>query len=80
MNTTRSSMYRKLKSLTGLSSSEFIKNIRLKRACNMLEKDAGNISDIAYRTGFSDPKYFSTCFKNEFGMSPREYIKSLKNQ
>lgn len=80
MNTTKSTLYRKLKSLTGLSTSEFIKNIRLKHACEMLQKDAGNISDIAYNIGFNDPKYFSTCFRAEFGVSPREYVKTLKKE
>ncbi len=75
MNTSKSTLYRKLKSLTGLSPSEFIRNIRLKHACLMLQNETGNVSDIAYSLGFNDPKYFSTCFKAEFGVSPREYAK-----
>jgi DNA-binding response OmpR family regulator len=78
LNTTKSTLYRKLKSLTGLSPSEFIKNIRIKHACRMLQQDSGNISDIAYSVGFNDPKYFSTCFKAEMGMTPREYAKSFR--
>jgi len=78
LNTTKSTLYRKLKSLTGLSPSEFIKNIRIKHACRMLQKESGNISDIAYSVGFNDPKYFSTCFKAEMGMTPREYAKNIR--
>jgi signal transduction histidine kinase/ligand-binding sensor domain-containing protein/DNA-binding response OmpR family regulator len=75
MNTSKSTLYRKIKSLTGLAPSDFVRNIRLKHACLMLQSDTGNISDIAYAVGFNDPKYFSTCFKAEFGLTPREYIK-----
>jgi len=75
MNTSKSTLYRKIKSLTGLSPSEFVRNIRLKHACIMLKNETGNVSDIAYSVGFNDPKYFSTCFKAEFGVTPREYNK-----
>jgi ligand-binding sensor domain-containing protein/signal transduction histidine kinase/DNA-binding response OmpR family regulator len=78
LNTSKSTLYRKIKSLTGFSPSEFIRNIRLKHACLMLKSGTGNISEVAYDVGFNDPKYFSTCFKNEFGMTPREYIRENK--
>jgi len=78
LNSTRSTLYRKLKSLTGLSPSEFIKNIRMKHACAMLEKGSGNISDVAYSIGFNDPRYFSTCFRQEFGITPTEYFKNKR--
>jgi signal transduction histidine kinase/CheY-like chemotaxis protein/AraC-like DNA-binding protein len=75
MKTSKSTLYRKIKSLTGLSPSEFVRNIRLKHACLMIKSETGNISDIAYSVGFNDPKYFSTCFKTEFGITPREFLK-----
>lgn len=78
LNVSKSTFYRKIKSLTGLSPSEFIRDIRLKHACQMLQKQAGNISDISYAVGFNDPKYFSTCFKTEFGVSPREYVRNIQ--
>lgn len=78
MNTSKSTLYRKIKSLTGLAPSDFVRNIRLKHACQMLKGDVGNISDIAYAVGFNDPKYFSTCFKSEFGVTPREFAKGKK--
>jgi YesN/AraC family two-component response regulator len=75
LNMSKSSLYRKIKSLTQLSPVEFTKNIRLKHACQMLKNQQGNISDIAYSVGFADPKYFTSCFKAEFGMTPTEYLK-----
>lgn len=78
MATSKSTLHRKLKSLTGLSPGEFIRNIRLKHSALMLTKNVGNISEIAFAVGFSDPKYFSRCFKIEFGLSPKEYQESKK--
>lgn len=73
MNMSKSSLYRKIKSMTGLSPIEFIRNIRLKHACNMLKNKSISISEVAYLVGFSDPKYFTSCFKTEFEMTPSEY-------
>lgn len=79
MGTSRSTLYRKLKSLTGMSTTSFIRNVRLKTACRLLEerKEAIRISELAYAVGFGDPKYFSTCFKREFGVLPTEYLEQL---
>jgi DNA-binding response OmpR family regulator len=74
MATSKSTLHRKLKSLTGLSPGEFIRNIRMKHAVQMLNNNIGNISEIAYAVGFNDPKYFSRCFKAEFGMTPKEWM------
>ena len=75
MGTSKSTLYKKLKSLTGLNTSAFIRNIRLKAACRIMEEKGSSvrISDLAYAVGFNDPKYFSSCFKKEFGMLPTEY-------
>ncbi|MDD3014286.1 MAG: two-component regulator propeller domain-containing protein [Candidatus Gastranaerophilales bacterium] len=78
MITSKSSLHRKLKSLTGLSPGEFIRNVRLKHAAKMLINNSGNISEIAFSVGFNDPKYFSKCFKTEFGITPTEYMESNK--
>lgn len=80
LNMSKSSLYRKIKSLTQLSPVEFTKNIRLKHACQMLKNQQGNISDIAYSVGFADPKYFTSCFKAEFGMTPTEYLKKNREE
>ncbi|KAA6340074.1 Sensor histidine kinase TodS [termite gut metagenome] len=75
MSTSKSTLYKKLKSLTGLNTSAFIRNIRLKTACKIMEEKQNiRISDLAYAVGFNDPKYFSLCFKKEFNMLPSEYV------
>jgi signal transduction histidine kinase/ligand-binding sensor domain-containing protein/DNA-binding response OmpR family regulator len=73
MGTSKSTLHRKLKSLTGMSPGEFIRNIRLKHAAKLLLSNAGNVSEIAYSVGFNDSKYFSRSFKAEFGLTPTEY-------
>lgn len=73
MSSSKSTLHRKLKSLTGLSPWEFIRNIRLKHAAQMLKNSVGNVSEISFKVGFNDPKYFSRCFKTEFGMTPKEF-------
>ena len=69
----RSIFYKKLKSITGLAPIDFIREIRIKRAMQLIEGEAYNFSQIAYMVGFSDPKYFSRCFKKYAGVSPSEY-------
>ena len=75
LNMSKSSLYRKLKTITGLSPVEFIRNIRLKIACQRLKDRSISISEVAYAVGFSDPKYFAKCFKNEFNITPSEFQK-----
>ncbi len=73
LSLSRSLFYRKLKSITGFSPVDFIKEIRFKRAAQLIENGNFNFSQIAYMTGFSDPKYFSKSFKKHTGLSPKEY-------
>ncbi|SHJ85679.1 Signal transduction histidine kinase [Maribacter aquivivus] len=75
MNMSRSNLYLKIKELTGLSSSEFIRNIRLKRAVQLLEKSDLSVKEIMYMTGFNTASYFSKCFKKQFGVIPSKYIR-----
>lgn len=77
MGTSKSTLYRKLKSLTGLNSSAFIRNIRLRQPAGSEEKKHIRVSELAYAVGFNDPKYFSVCFKKEFGMQPSEYLEKF---
>lgn len=75
MHMTKSTFFRKLKSLTGLSYVSFIRNIRMKAACRIMEeKKSIRISELAYAVGYNDPRYFSSSFKKEFGMQPSEYM------
>ena len=74
----RTIFYRKLKSIVGLTPVDFIREIRIKRAVQLIDSDEYNFSQVAYMTGFNDPKYFSKCFKKVIGITPSEY-KERKN-
>ncbi|WP_291595781.1 two-component regulator propeller domain-containing protein [Bacteroides sp.] len=69
----RTSVYNKLKALTGLSPNDFIKIIRLKKAAALLREQRYYVSEVAYLTGFPDVKYFSVAFKKQFGVTPKKY-------
>ena len=78
MGASSSKLYNKLRALTGMNVSSFIRDIRLKEAMRMAKQNPQlRVSDLAYSVGFKDPKYFATCFKKEFGVQPSEYIESL---
>ena len=72
LNLSRSQFYRKIKTLTGQTANQFLRNIRLQRAKQILEKGHNNISDVCYQVGFSSPSYFTKCFRNHFGILPTE--------
>lgn len=78
LNMGRTVFYQKLKGTIGLSPVDFIREMRVKRAKQLIDSGEYNISTIAYMTGFNDPKYFSKCFKKQFGLSPSEYNKERK--
>ena len=69
----RPQLYRKLKSLTGLSINQFIRSIRLKRAAQILSQDASSIKEVMFQVGFSNSSYFTRAFKEEFNCTPKEY-------
>lgn len=75
MNMSNSSFYRKVKGLTGIPPNEFIRKIRLRNSLRLLQSGDYNISETAYITGFNSLRYFRECFKDEYGMTPSEYIK-----
>lgn len=75
MNMSHSTLYRKIKSLTGMSGNELIRKIRLKNSLRLLMEEGHNISEAAYASGFNDLGYFRSCFREEYGMAPSEYIK-----
>lgn len=76
LGVSKSTLHRKLTSLTGCTASTMIKDARLKAAYDLLKrKDGPMVSEIAYAIGFNDPKYFSNCFKKEFGILPSEVEK-----
>lgn len=69
----RATLYRKIFELTGKTPVEFIRSVRLQRAQHMLETKQWSIAEIAYQVGFTDPKYFSKVFREEFGITPSTY-------
>ncbi|MBU1678320.1 MAG: response regulator [Bacteroidetes bacterium] len=68
---------RKIKSLTGKSPNQFLRNYRLQRAAQLIKQDFGSISEIAYKVGFDNLNYFAKCFKEQFGCTASEYKKNL---
>ena len=76
MNVSRSSLYRKIKDITGLKAVDFMKKVRLQYAAKLLLNKDLTISEIAWLSGFSDVKYFSKCFSKEFGHNP-SYFKNI---
>ena len=77
MGMSRTSLYMKLKTLIDVSPQDFIILTKLKYAKKMLIQGEDNIKEVAYSSGFANPKYFSTSFKKMFGITPSQYIKSL---
>ena len=75
----RMQLHRKLKSLLGVSATEFLRNERLKIAAELLKKGNGNISEIAYTVGFNDVSYFAKCFREMYQCTPTEYVQKHPN-
>ncbi len=69
----RSGLQRKMKQIMGVTPIDFLKEARIKHACKLLETTQKNVSEIAFACGYTDPKYFSRCFKASTGKSPTEY-------
>ena len=66
----RSQLYRKIKTLTGVSVNEFIRNVRLEKAKELIELGNDNKTEISYKVGFSSPSYFTKCYKEKYGYLP----------
>ena len=75
-NLSRMQLHRKLKTLFGVSATEFIRNERIKLAHDLLKKSTSTVSEVAYAVGFNEVTYFSKCFKEFYNISPSEYQKS----
>ena len=69
-------VYRKIKQLTGLTTTEFIRDIRLQSAASLLKQGGSSVTEVMYKSGFTTASYFSKCFKARYGMTPTEYQKS----
>ena len=75
LNMSRTSFYSKLKALTGQAPADFVRNIRLKHAAELLKEGKYSVTEVAERTGFCDGKYFREVFKKYFNVSPSQYAK-----
>lgn len=73
LGVSRTVLFAKIKKLTNLTPNEFIHSIRMKRAAELLELGQINVSEICYKVGFKDPKYFTKCFKKHFKQTPTDY-------
>lgn len=73
----RMNMYRKFQSLSLPTPSDYMKMYRLKKAMELLKSSTASITEIAYKVGFSSPQYFAKCFKDTYGVTPREVSKGV---
>ena len=73
----RSSLYNKVKSITGIGANDYIIKLRLAKSKDLLEKSGMNITEISEAVGFNTQRYFSSTFKKSFGMTPKEWRLSL---
>jgi len=76
----RTVFFKKIKTLTGLAPIEFIRDIKMKHAADLLLSGKYMVKEIAYLVGISDTKYFTKCFKNKYGLTPVQYKNRLKNE
>lgn len=76
----RAHLHRKMKEMTGLAVTEFIRNIRMEQAARLLREQKLNITQVAYTVGFSNLGYFSTIFRKHFGVSPRNFVAEQKEE
>lgn len=80
MAMSRTTLHKKLVALTGMSTSIYVRALRLSRAKDLLHSSNLTISEIAYQVGFEDPKYFSRVFSDEFGVSPTTFRRSMQSE
>ncbi len=79
LGVSRTMLFTKIKAWTNFTPNEFIQEIRMKRAIQLLEQNKINVSQISYKVGFKNPKYFSKCFQKKYGKTPSEYQRKFSN-
>lgn len=79
LGVSRTMLFTKIKAWTNFTPNDFINEIRMKRAAQLLELNKLNISQISYKVGFNNPKYFSKCFQKKYGVTPTEYSNKFSN-
>jgi DNA-binding response OmpR family regulator len=80
LGVSRTMLFTKVKAWTNFTPNEFIHEIRMKRAAHFLEQNKMNISQISYKVGFNNPKYFSKCFQKKYGETPSQYMNKFSNE
>jgi len=73
----RTQLHRKLKAITGMTTSEFLRSQRLKLSLELLKTSDATMAEIAYQVGFNSPSYFTKCFKDVYGCTPNEYLLNI---
>jgi YesN/AraC family two-component response regulator len=76
----RTVFFNKLKTMTGMSPVEFMREMRIKKAAQLLEDNKYNVTEVTYMVGMNDSRYFSKCFKNTYGVTPSEYRNACKKK
>jgi AraC-like DNA-binding protein len=76
----RTTFYDRVKTLTGMAPNAYLRTVRMKRAAEMLSTTDTPVSEVAYSVGFSSPQYFSKVFKQEFDMTPTDYINKFRGK
>ncbi len=79
LNLSRSQIYKKIKAITGQTAVDFIRSIRLKQALKIIETRQFTLAEVAFKTGFSSPSYFTRSFKDYYGKAPSEFLKDSTN-
>ena len=79
LGVSRTMLFTKIKAWTNFTPNDFIQEIRMKRAIQLLEQNKINISQISYKVGFKNPKYFSKCFQKKYGKTPSDYQSQFSN-
>ena len=76
----RSSLYKKMQTMLGITPNDFMRNVRLKHAARLLAETETPINQVAVMVGFQTPRYFSQCFRQLFGVTPTEYRQGRINK
>ena len=71
-----STLYRKIKALTGITSTDYIRKIKMQNAARLLQSGRYTVSEVSFKVGINSDKYFRQCFKDEYGVTPAEYVKT----
>jgi signal transduction histidine kinase/DNA-binding response OmpR family regulator len=79
LGVSRTQLFRKLKAITNYSANQFVRNIKLKRAAQLLQQRTNNITEVLYLSGFNSPSYFTSCFKEMYGCLPKDYQAKSEN-